>query len=40
MQDGAVRDGAALVTGGAQRLGAAMVRELARRGIAVAIHCH
>lgn len=32
--------GAALVTGGAQRLGAAMVRELARRGLAVAIHCH
>jgi NAD(P)-dependent dehydrogenase (short-subunit alcohol dehydrogenase family) len=34
------RAGAALVTGGAQRLGAAMVRELARRGHAVAIHCH
>lgn len=33
-------EGAALVTGGAQRLGAAMVRELARRGLAVAIHCH
>ena len=32
--------GAALVTGGAVRLGAAMVRRLARRGIAVAIHCH
>ena len=31
---------AALVTGGAQRLGAAMVRELARRGFAVAIHCN
>ena len=35
-----MQDGAALVTGGAQRLGAAMVRELARRGFAVAIHCH
>jgi NAD(P)-dependent dehydrogenase (short-subunit alcohol dehydrogenase family) len=35
-----MRDGAALVTGGAQRLGAEMVRELARRGFAVAIHCH
>jgi NAD(P)-dependent dehydrogenase (short-subunit alcohol dehydrogenase family) len=34
------RGGAALVTGGAQRLGAAMVRELAARGHAVAIHCH
>lgn len=32
--------GGALVTGGAQRLGAAMVRELARRGLAVAIHCN
>jgi NAD(P)-dependent dehydrogenase (short-subunit alcohol dehydrogenase family) len=31
---------AALVTGGAQRLGAAMVRRLAARGSAVAIHCH
>lgn len=31
--------GAALVTGGAVRLGAAMVRSLARRGVAVAIHC-
>ena len=35
-----MHNGAALVTGGAQRLGAAMVRELARRGYAVAIHCH
>lgn len=35
-----MKDGAALVTGGAQRLGAAMVRELARRGFAVAIHCN
>jgi NAD(P)-dependent dehydrogenase (short-subunit alcohol dehydrogenase family) len=34
-----MRDGAALVTGGGQRLGAAMVRELARRGFDVAIHC-
>jgi NAD(P)-dependent dehydrogenase (short-subunit alcohol dehydrogenase family) len=33
-------DEAALVTGGAQRLGAAMVRRLAARGVAVAIHCH
>ena len=32
--------GAALVTGGAQRLGAALVRALAARGAAVAIHCH
>lgn len=32
--------GAALVTGGAQRLGAAMVLALARRGLDVAIHCH
>ncbi len=32
--------GAALVTGGAQRLGAAMVRRLTARGLAVAIHCH
>ena len=31
---------AALVTGGGQRLGAAMVRRLAARGAAVAIHCH
>ena len=31
---------AALVTGGAQRLGAAMVRRLAARGAAVAIHFH
>ena len=31
---------AALVTGGAQRLGAAMVRRLAERGAAVAIHYH
>jgi NAD(P)-dependent dehydrogenase (short-subunit alcohol dehydrogenase family) len=31
---------AALVTGGARRLGAAMVRRLAARGAAVAIHCH
>ena len=32
--------GAALVTGGAQRLGAAMVLALARRGLHVAIHYH
>lgn len=32
--------GAALVTGGAQRIGAALVRRLAARGLAVAIHCH
>jgi NAD(P)-dependent dehydrogenase (short-subunit alcohol dehydrogenase family) len=31
---------AALVTGGAQRLGAALVRALAARGADVAIHCH
>lgn len=31
---------AALVTGGAQRLGGAMVRGLARAGFDVAIHCH
>jgi NAD(P)-dependent dehydrogenase (short-subunit alcohol dehydrogenase family) len=31
---------AALVTGGAQRLGAALVRALAGRGADVAIHCH
>ena len=31
---------AALVTGGAQRIGAALVRRLADRGAAVAIHCH
>jgi NAD(P)-dependent dehydrogenase (short-subunit alcohol dehydrogenase family) len=30
----------ALVTGGAQRLGGAMVRALARAGFDVAIHCH
>ncbi len=35
-----MRNGAALVTGGAQRLGEAMVRALAARGFAVAIHCH
>lgn len=35
-----MRDGAALVTGGGQRLGAALVRGLAGRGFAVAIHCH
>jgi NAD(P)-dependent dehydrogenase (short-subunit alcohol dehydrogenase family) len=33
-----MRDGAALVTGGAQRLGRAMVLELARRGTDVAVH--
>lgn len=33
-------DGAALVTGGSQRLGRAMVLELARRGLDVAIHYH
>jgi NAD(P)-dependent dehydrogenase (short-subunit alcohol dehydrogenase family) len=33
-------DGAALVTGGAQRLGAAMARALAARGTDVAIHYH
>lgn len=32
--------GAALVTGGAVRLGAALVRVLAARGLAVAIHHH
>lgn len=32
--------GAALVTGGARRLGAAMVRALAGRGMAVAVHHH
>ena len=31
---------AALVTGGAQRIGAAIARALARAGYAVAIHCH
>jgi len=31
---------AALVTGSAQRIGAAIVRALARAGYAVAIHCH
>lgn len=31
---------AALVTGGAQRLGAAMTCRLAASGVAVAIHCH
>ena len=30
----------ALVTGGAKRIGAAVVRALASRGYAVAIHCH
>jgi NAD(P)-dependent dehydrogenase (short-subunit alcohol dehydrogenase family) len=30
----------ALVTGGAQRIGAAIARALARAGYAVAIHCH
>lgn len=33
-------DGAALVTGGAKRLGAALVRALAADGFDVAIHCH
>jgi NAD(P)-dependent dehydrogenase (short-subunit alcohol dehydrogenase family) len=32
--------GAALVTGGAQRLGRAMVMTLARRGMDVAVHYH
>jgi NAD(P)-dependent dehydrogenase (short-subunit alcohol dehydrogenase family) len=32
--------GAALVTGGGKRIGAAMVRALAARGLDVAIHCH
>ena len=32
--------GAALVTGGGQRVGAALVRALAARGADVAIHCH
>lgn len=32
--------GAALVTGGARRIGAAIVRALAEAGYAVAIHCH
>ena len=31
---------AALVTGGGQRIGAALVRKLAARGADVAIHCH
>ncbi|MFO1049216.1 MAG: short-chain dehydrogenase, partial [Geminicoccaceae bacterium] len=31
--------GAVLVTGGARRLGAAMVRAMARDGFDVAIHC-
>ena len=31
---------AALVTGGGQRIGAALVRKLASRGVHVAIHCH
>jgi NAD(P)-dependent dehydrogenase (short-subunit alcohol dehydrogenase family) len=35
-----MRDGAALVTGGAQRVGADLVRTLARRGLDIAIHCH
>jgi NAD(P)-dependent dehydrogenase (short-subunit alcohol dehydrogenase family) len=35
-----ISGGAALVTGGARRIGAAMVRRLAARGTAVAIHCH
>lgn len=35
-----MRPGRALVTGGAQRLGAAMVRMLAQRGHDVAIHCN
>ena len=30
----------ALVTGGARRIGAAVVRALAARGYSVAIHCH
>lgn len=30
----------ALVTGGAKRIGSAIVRRLARQGYAVAIHCH
>jgi NAD(P)-dependent dehydrogenase (short-subunit alcohol dehydrogenase family) len=34
------RRGYALVTGGAQRIGAALVRRLAEDGWAVAIHCH
>jgi NAD(P)-dependent dehydrogenase (short-subunit alcohol dehydrogenase family) len=32
--------GRALVTGGGRRLGAAMARRLAGRGLGVAIHCH
>jgi NAD(P)-dependent dehydrogenase (short-subunit alcohol dehydrogenase family) len=32
--------GAALITGGAQRIGAVLVRRLAARGMAVAIHCN
>jgi NAD(P)-dependent dehydrogenase (short-subunit alcohol dehydrogenase family) len=35
-----MRAEAALVTGGAQRIGAALVRRLAARGADVAIHCH
>ncbi|WP_157015227.1 SDR family oxidoreductase [Mesorhizobium xinjiangense] len=30
----------ALVTGGARRIGAAIVRDLVRNGFAVAVHCH
>ena len=30
----------ALVTGGARRIGAAIVRDLAKNGFAVAIHCN
>ncbi len=33
-------EGAALVTGGAQRIGAVLVRRLAARGLDVAIHCN
>jgi NAD(P)-dependent dehydrogenase (short-subunit alcohol dehydrogenase family) len=36
----AMTPGAALITGGARRLGAAMVAELAEAGWAVAIHCN
>jgi NAD(P)-dependent dehydrogenase (short-subunit alcohol dehydrogenase family) len=35
-----MRAEAALVTGGAQRIGAALVRRLAERGADVAVHCH